>query len=225
MRVKFKAIDCNHNDVNCNEVENTDKEGLWVVDELSVVYGGLRSSPFVASRTTNALVGRWVSCSLLKCSRTSIMRPPSIKRPFSAKVPKFLWLNCCIRNFYSTATSIKQATFLLLQGYYLSLWFFTSIKQPANFLFNWNGDKSLEEAMHITDQPTEFAEFHGYQDLTIFFWKANDFFLPLQLRAWQQQTEVNAQIEGIWCFATMILAFYIFTSVRLHMHTFQPQCC
>ena len=54
--------------------------------------------------------------------------------------------------------------------------------------------KSLAEAMYIADQPSQFAQFHGYQDVAVFTLKAKDLFLPLQLRTWQQQTAVSAQI-------------------------------
>ena len=67
-------------------------------------------------------------------------------------------------------------------------------------------------------------QFHGYQDLALFIWKANDFFLLLHLHAWQQQITVNAQVEGTWCFVT-IFVFYIFTCVQLDTYTSQPPCC
>lgn len=57
--------------------------------------------------------------------------------------------------------------------------------------------KSLAEAMYIADQPSQFAQFHGYPDVAVFTWKAKDFFLSLQLRAWQQQTALNAQIGAL----------------------------
>ena len=57
-------------------------------------------------------------------------------------------------------------------------------------------DKSLAEAMHIVNQPSQFAQFQGYQELALFIWKVNYFFLPLHLFARQQQTAVNAQMES-----------------------------
>ena len=96
------------------------------------------------------------------CSRTSIKRPPSIKRPFS-KVPNYLSLNICIWYLYSTTTSIYilrgrghifAATRLLFTA------FFTSIKRPTNCLYKQNGDrktiiciKNLAEAINMAHQP------------------------------------------------------------------------
>ena len=53
MRVKLK-ITLSDNDINRSKVDGR----VWVVEELYVVYGCLRSTPFVAARTMNALIGR-----------------------------------------------------------------------------------------------------------------------------------------------------------------------
>ena len=45
--------------------------------------------------------------------------------------------------------------------------------------------------MFIADQPSQFAQFHSYQDLALFIWKANYFFLSLQRRTWQRHTAGN----------------------------------
>jgi hypothetical protein len=63
MRVKLKAI-LSDNDANFNNVEESERKCTWIVEELGVVYGGLRSTPLVATRTMDALVGRCVSYSL-----------------------------------------------------------------------------------------------------------------------------------------------------------------
>jgi len=63
MRVKLKAI-FSDNDANFNNVEESERKCTWIVEELGVVYGGLRSTPLVATRTMDALVGRCVSYSL-----------------------------------------------------------------------------------------------------------------------------------------------------------------
>ena len=55
MRVKFKA-NYSHNDA--SKVEESDIEDMWFVEDLGVVYGGLYSTPLVATRSTDALVGR-----------------------------------------------------------------------------------------------------------------------------------------------------------------------
>ena len=44
--------------------------------------------------------------------------------------------------------------------------------------------------MHIAGWLPQFVQFHGYQDLALYIWKANDsndFFSSLQRRAWQQK--------------------------------------
>ena len=57
-------------------------------------------------------------------------------------------------------------------------------------------NKNLAEAMYIADQPLRFSQFHRYQEFDLFICQVNDFFLSLQIRARQQQTAVNAQLEG-----------------------------
>ena len=63
MRVKLKAT-LSYQEIDDNEVNNNKKEGPWIVEELGVVYGGLCSTPLVASQTMDALAGRCVSCFL-----------------------------------------------------------------------------------------------------------------------------------------------------------------
>lgn len=63
MRVKLKATSSYH-DTDDNEGNNNKREGPWIVEELDVVYGGLCSTPLVASQTMDALAGRCVSCFL-----------------------------------------------------------------------------------------------------------------------------------------------------------------
>ena len=63
MRVKLKATLRCH-DIDDNKVNNNKREGPWIVEELGVVYGGLCSTPSVASKTMDALAGRCVSCFL-----------------------------------------------------------------------------------------------------------------------------------------------------------------
>ena len=65
-------------------------------------------------------------------------------------------------------------------------------------------------------------QFHGYQDLALFIWKGNDFFLSLHLRAWQQQITVNAQVEVTWCFVTIFVFYnylHICTVTYVHFST------
>ncbi|KAL9980567.1 hypothetical protein ACROYT_G009170 [Oculina patagonica] len=63
MRIKLKAFYIG-NDV--SKVEESVIENMWVVEELGVVYGGLCSTPLMAKRTSEALVGRpWNRSSMM----------------------------------------------------------------------------------------------------------------------------------------------------------------
>ena len=71
----------------------------------------------------------------------SIKRPPSIKRRLS-KVPIHLSVNCCIWYLYSTATSVKwPRSPFFCRKCIIFIWFFASIKWPANYLSKRNGDR------------------------------------------------------------------------------------
>ena len=81
--------------------------------------------------------------SLMLYSPSSIKRPPSIKRPHS-KVPIYLSVNCCSLYLYSTATSIKRPRPpFCCRKCIIYMFFFTSIKRPANYLSKRNGDNDI----------------------------------------------------------------------------------
>ena len=124
-------------------------------------------------------------------SRTSIKRPTSIKRLLS-KVPNYLSFNCCIWYLYSKATSIKRPRPPFCCRKVIIYCFFTSITIPIS--------------------PETLPCFTVYRDLALSIGKANDMFLSLQLRVWQQQTAVCGD-RGHLMFFTMIFAF-IFTFVH-----------
>ena len=75
-------------------------------------------------------------------SRTSIKRPPSIKKEPLSKVQNFLSVKCCIRYLYSTAISIKRPRPLFCCCKFSIYCFFTSIRRPTNYLFKRNGDEN-----------------------------------------------------------------------------------
>ena len=64
---------------------------------------------------------------------------------------------------------------------------FTSIKRRTKLIiFSSEHDdmsKSLAGAVHIAEQPSQFTQFNGYQELALFIWKENDFILSFQLHA------------------------------------------
>ena len=51
--------------------------------------------------------------------------------------------------------------------------------------------KSLAEALHITDQLQHFAQFNGYQEITLAVGKANDVIWSLQLCVPKRQTALT----------------------------------
>ena len=114
---------------------------------------------------------------------------------------------------------MAAATFLLLQGYYLLLFYLYSLASKLLFQAKWwqeddKMNKGLAEATHIANQPS-VSWLPGPCPI---FWKSDDFFVSLQLHAWQQQIAVNSQIESTWCFVMMIFIFYIFTCTFTYVH-------
>ena len=88
MRVKLKAT-LSDKDANFNKVEESERKSTWIVEELGVVYGGLRSTPLVATRTIDALVGRYVSYSLAT-KLQNVLREILCNANYRGSLPKLL---------------------------------------------------------------------------------------------------------------------------------------
>ena len=67
----------------------------------------------------------------------------------------------------------------------------TSIDDDYDKEFEEPSIKSLAEALRITHQLRNFAQFNGYQDLAIVVGEANDVISSLQLRAPKRQTALT----------------------------------
>ena len=110
MRVKLKATLRCH-DIDGNKVNNNKREGPWIVEELGVVYGGLCSSPLVASQTMDALAGRCVSCFLQRKTKLHNLLEKKKKKTKKKK-------QCHVNNRGSLPKSFGQLLYLSI---YLSV--------------------------------------------------------------------------------------------------------
>ena len=97
--------------------------------------------------------------------RTSIKRPPSMKRPL-LKVSNYLIVNCCIGYHCSMATSIER----LLPPFCCS--------KVITYCFKWPAILKCKPCTgHVNHRSTlteHVAQIHSFQDLALSIGKAND---------------------------------------------------